>query len=128
MKKRSSAKQKRKNVADDGEEEGEAFAKKITKQKQKAPVDEGPKNVIAQFVSADGGVKTGAPLDLPLTFTENELQEVLNELLSNEDPLPYSFFVKDEEVVHDLKTFLQTRSISTGIFSFFLFFLLLLSF
>jgi ribosome assembly protein 4 len=38
---------------------------------------------------------------------------VLNELLSNDEPLPYSFFVKEEELVRDLKTFLDTRSIST---------------
>lgn len=100
---------------DDGDEGGAALfpGKAPQRQQKRHVVAEEPKNVIAQFVSAEGA-KTGAPLDIPVSFTENELQEVLNELLSNEDPLPYSFFVKDEELVRDLKTFLETRSISTG--------------
>ena len=80
--------------------------------RSKVIVAEGPVNVIAQFVSPEG-VKAGSALDLPLSFSESHLQELLNELLSNEDPLPYSFYVNDEEVVRDLKTFLTERKIST---------------
>lgn len=73
---------------------------------------EGPGNVIAQFVSAEGE-RTGAPLELPLGFGVSELGEVLNEVLSNEEAMPYSFFVRDEELVRDLGSFLEARSIST---------------
>lgn len=57
-------------------------------------------------------MKAGAPVDIPLEFTEAHLQELLNELLSNDDPLPYSFFVKQEEIRGDLRSFMDKRQIN----------------
>jgi ribosome assembly protein 4 len=90
-----------------------AFSLLFAVMKRKAGMAaEAPQNIIAQFVSTEG-VKTGSPLDLPLNFSDVHLQELLNELLSNDDPLPYSFYVNDVELVRDLKTFLEERKIST---------------
>lgn len=49
---------------------------------------------IAQFVS-DEGVKAGPPLDIPLGISTKQLETLLNELLSNEERHPYSFFLDD---------------------------------
>ena len=132
MRKQKQGRGKRAPVDEDGyEDEVEEKAPKLNRRQQALAAAEADdrRNVITQFVSSEG-VKTGAALDLPVTFTENELQvgawlikvdvssladaqEVLNELLSNDEPLPYSFFVRDEELVRDLGTFLDSRSIST---------------
>jgi hypothetical protein len=67
-------------------------------------------HVIAQFVSADGA-KTGSQLDLTLDFDEQQLQELLNAVLNQAEPLPYSFFINSEEFTGDLKSFLEKRAI-----------------
>lgn len=84
----------------------------MMRKRKASAAEQGPQNVIAQFVSPEG-VKTGSALDLPLSFGESQLGELLNELLSNEEPLPYSFYIRDEEVVRDLQSFLADRHIST---------------
>ncbi|KAI8922298.1 WD40-repeat-containing domain protein [Powellomyces hirtus] len=57
--------------------------------------------VVAQFKSPEGDV-CGPPLNLPADATPEQLALLLNNLLQNEDPLPYSFLVDDTEIKTDL--------------------------
>ncbi|KAJ3088332.1 hypothetical protein HK102_009011 [Quaeritorhiza haematococci] len=59
-------------------------------------------NVVAQFKSQDDGEVTGPPLNLPANATTDQLQLLINNLLSNEEPLPYSFFVNDTEITSSI--------------------------
>ncbi|KAI9207434.1 WD40-repeat-containing domain protein [Polychytrium aggregatum] len=68
------------------------------------PVAPEGRTVIAQFISSDDGSSTGPPLNLPANVTPEQLKLLLNDLLQNEDPLPYSFFVSDSEITNDLNT------------------------
>eukprot|EP00854_Cymbomonas_tetramitiformis_P029674 gene29674-36986_t len=54
-------------------------------------------NVIAQLVTSDGE-STGPQLDLPPDLTHEQLEALLNELLTNEEKVPYAFFVNDLEL------------------------------
>ncbi|KAI9146507.1 WD40-repeat-containing domain protein [Paraphysoderma sedebokerense] len=60
------------------------------------------KSIIAQFKSADGE-STGPPLNLPINVTPEQLEHLLNKLLDNDEPLPYTFHVDDLEVTDSLK-------------------------
>ncbi|KAI8826260.1 WD40-repeat-containing domain protein [Fimicolochytrium jonesii] len=59
--------------------------------------------VVAQFKSADDDT-CGPPLNLPADVTPEQLALLLNNLLQNEDPLPYTFLVDDTEITADLHT------------------------
>ena len=55
-------------------------------------------SLIAQFETADGE-RTGPQLDVPLETTAAQLQLILNQLQEQTDePVPYSFYVGDNEV------------------------------
>ena len=54
-------------------------------------------SVIAQFETADGE-RTGPQLDVPLGTTPAELAVIVNELLRNDEAVPYAFYVAEEEV------------------------------
>jgi len=45
--------------------------------------------------------------------TPPQLQALINKLLSNEDDLPYSFYVGDDEVLQTLKDTIQAQKLST---------------
>jgi len=62
--------------------------------------------IIAQFFSAEG-VSAGPQIDLPLNTTQEQLQLLINDFLANEEKLPYSFFVNEEEVVSSLENVLS---------------------
>ncbi|KAI9273725.1 quinon protein alcohol dehydrogenase-like superfamily [Sporodiniella umbellata] len=66
--------------------------------------------VIAQFKTADGD-STGPPLNLPGDATVEQLELLLNQLLSQgEDPVPYSFHVDETEIKKDLWTDRKDKS------------------
>lgn len=66
--------------------------------------------VIAQFKTAEGE-STGPPLNIPGDATVEQLELLLNQLLSQgEDPLPYSFHVDEEEIKKDLWTDRKDKS------------------
>ncbi|CDF37491.1 WD40-repeat containing protein [Chondrus crispus] len=75
-------------------------------------MDKGETTII-QFQSAEGE-KAGPSLDIPLSSTPEQLTSLLNELLENDEPLPYAFFLSDsrEEVTKSLK--LAMKSVSVG--------------
>ncbi|CAG8491779.1 7743_t:CDS:2 [Ambispora leptoticha] len=54
-------------------------------------------NVIAQLKSVDGET-SGPSLSLPANVTPEQLLLLINELLNNEEPLPYVFSVDDKEI------------------------------
>ena len=56
---------------------------------------------IAQFETAEGE-RTGPQLDVPLETTAAQLQLILNQVLENDDPVPYSFYVGEMEVADAL--------------------------
>ncbi|KAJ3217315.1 hypothetical protein HDU67_008117 [Dinochytrium kinnereticum] len=57
--------------------------------------------VLAQFKGPDGEV-AGPTLTLPTGSTQEQLNLLLNELLKNEEPLPYSFFVEETEIMNNI--------------------------
>ncbi|KAJ3615987.1 hypothetical protein Zmor_012141 [Zophobas morio] len=57
--------------------------------------------LFAQFKNETGEVK-GPPLDLPESVTTEQLSILLNDILSNEEIVPYAFFIDGEEIIKDL--------------------------
>ncbi|KAI8927399.1 hypothetical protein BC831DRAFT_510942 [Entophlyctis helioformis] len=57
--------------------------------------------VVAQFQSTDGQT-AGPPLNLPIDVTPEQLELLLNNLLQNDDPMPYSFSVDDTDITNNL--------------------------
>eukprot|EP01104_Vermistella_antarctica_P012122 TRINITY_DN3455_c0_g1_i1.p1 TRINITY_DN3455_c0_g1~~TRINITY_DN3455_c0_g1_i1.p1 ORF type:complete len:489 (+),score=18.48 TRINITY_DN3455_c0_g1_i1:60-1469(+) len=76
-------------------------------------MDEGS-TVIAQFQSEEGE-KTGQPISIPANITAEQLHLLINDILDNDEPLPYNFFVNDNEVkaTSSLDKLLDEHSIST---------------
>ncbi|XP_048757057.1 notchless protein homolog 1-like [Ostrea edulis] len=68
------------------------------------------KRILAQFKSENGDV-TGNAFDLPLNITAEKLQLICNAMLTNEDPIPYSFFVNDVEVSDTLVKALDNKAL-----------------
>ncbi|KAL7752941.1 ribosome assembly [Sorochytrium milnesiophthora] len=59
------------------------------------------RTVVAQFKSPDG-TTAGPLLNLPANISAEDLTVLLNQLLQNDESLPYSFFVDDVEVINSL--------------------------
>ena len=68
--------------------------------------------VIAQFVSPQGE-PTGPQIEVPANSTLPQLKELINHMLSNEDPLPYSFFFNEEEILGTLQDTLTKQNASS---------------
>ncbi|KAJ3044203.1 Notchless protein 1 [Rhizophlyctis rosea] len=74
--------------------------KQVEDDKPVAPVGT---TVVAQLKSAEGEL-CGPALNLPVDVNPEQLALLLNNLLENEDPLPYSFTVDETEIVQNLHT------------------------
>ena len=68
--------------------------------------------VLIQFQSVDG-TPTGPQLSLPIAATTATLTQLINTLLSNDEPLPYSFYLNDDEVTTALAATVQQQQLST---------------
>lgn len=68
-------------------------------------------NVICQLADPDGQ-PVGTQLDLPQDAGPRELESLLNSLLKTEEPLPYAFYVHDQELVESLGQHLLKHSVS----------------
>uniref|UniRef100_A0A453A5I1 NLE domain-containing protein n=1 Tax=Aegilops tauschii subsp. strangulata TaxID=200361 RepID=A0A453A5I1_AEGTS len=66
-------------------------------------------SVMCQLVSAEGE-QLGAALYLPHNVGPPQLQDIVNQLLHNEDKLPYAFYVGDEELSLQLGAFMQRNN------------------
>ncbi|PVV05049.1 hypothetical protein BB560_000424 [Smittium megazygosporum] len=65
--------------------------------------------ILVQFQSAEG-VETGPMLSIPTDSTLDQLRLVINNLLENDENLPYSFYVDGEELLDSIKTTIQASS------------------
>lgn len=74
-------------------------------------------HVLAEFIAPDGS-KPLPRIDLPLGVTTAQLNDLLNELLQNEEALPYSFYIEGLEIVRIFSPFF----FSFPFFFFFFFF------
>ncbi|KAL3140994.1 hypothetical protein ABBQ32_005511 [Trebouxia sp. C0010 RCD-2024] len=70
-----------------------------------------PANVVMQFQS-DDGVKAGPQLSVQQDVTIKQLNLLLNQLLSNNEALPYSFFIEEQELASNLGEHLQKNKVS----------------
>lgn len=72
------------------------------------------RNVLAHFKDENGEL-CGPPLDLPLDITSEQLQVLLNQLLSQDEDgqLPYTFFVQDSEVTGSVGDAVDQNNLST---------------
>ena len=71
-------------------------------------------SIIAQFESAEGE-SSGPQLDVPSDTTKEQLEVILNQLLENDDPVPYSFNIGEHSVDKDLSTAIGDLSTETAI-------------
>eukprot|EP00612_Vaucheria_litorea_P000449 CAMPEP_0171458728 /NCGR_PEP_ID=MMETSP0945-20130129/4293_1 /TAXON_ID=109269 /ORGANISM="Vaucheria litorea, Strain CCMP2940" /LENGTH=502 /DNA_ID=CAMNT_0011984599 /DNA_START=10 /DNA_END=1515 /DNA_ORIENTATION=- len=69
-------------------------------------------SVIIQFRTMDGESK-GPKIDIPIESKVEQLEQVLNKLLSNEENVPFSFFVEETEITDSLTTTLDELKLST---------------
>lgn len=58
----------------------------------------GEEEIFAQFQNQEG-VNVGPPLSLPASTTQSQLDALINQLLDNDEILPYSFFANDTEII-----------------------------
>jgi len=58
--------------------------------------------LVVQFVT-ESGEPTAAPMEIPKNITPEQLQVLINTLLNNEDKLPYSFYLDEEEIIDTLQ-------------------------
>ncbi|KAF2075681.1 hypothetical protein CYY_002994 [Polysphondylium violaceum] len=72
-------------------------------------------NLIVQFQHKDSGENdtTGPPINIPQNITTQQLQLLINNLLNNDEELPYTFFVADQEIQNNLKHHLDSVSDET---------------
>lgn len=56
--------------------------------------------------------RAGPQLDLPHDVTPQQLEVLLNGLLQNEEKMPYSFYVEEQELASGLGEFLATNKVS----------------
>ena len=66
-------------------------------------------SAIIQFISEEDGSVCGPQISIPSSVTVRQLQELLNKLLENETPQPYSFFLDGDELRSSLPPSLFTR-------------------
>jgi len=60
------------------------------------------KNIIAQLQNEEGQI-TGSQLDIPMDITAEQLAALVNDILKNEEAVPYSFFINGQEIVDGLR-------------------------
>ena len=91
------------NVKGDDEDipmSGISLPKKRSRDEE-ASVPAATGSLIAQFETAEGE-RSGPQLDVPVETTSAQLSLILNQLLANDDPVPYSFYVGESEVTSAL--------------------------
>ena len=70
------------------------------------------REVLIQFQSVDG-TPTGPQLSLPIAATTATLAQLVNTLLGNDEALPYSFYLNDDEITTQLAATVQQQQLST---------------
>lgn len=78
--------------------------------------DDGASSVLVQFQSMSGDVSLGPTLDVPLGTTPKQLETLVNQLLSaSDEPLPYSFYLNDTEILESVQDTLTSQALSTEV-------------
>jgi hypothetical protein len=77
-----------------------------------APAGDVPASVLVQFRAVGSDAATGPTLDVPTTVSAKQLEQLLNQLLGSDEPMPYSFYLNDEEIVGDLAGSLTSQALS----------------
>jgi len=77
-----------------------------------------PESMVVRFrqVSSDSNAPASTQLpqlDVPLDSTVNQLERLVNELLGNEDRVPFAFYVDSNEIVGSLKLAITDHKLST---------------
>ncbi|KAK9704876.1 hypothetical protein RND81_07G017100 [Saponaria officinalis] len=67
--------------------------------------------VICQLTDSEAK-PLGPPIELHQNYGPNQLQQIVNQLLSNEEKLPYALYISDRELTVELGTFLQRFNVS----------------
>ncbi|CAK8571251.1 unnamed protein product [Lathyrus sativus] len=68
-------------------------------------------NVMCLLTHQDGAA-LGPTMYLPQNIGPQQLQLIVNQLLKNEEKLPYAFYISDEELLVPLETYLQKHKVS----------------
>eukprot|EP00752_Nemacystus_decipiens_P013479 g11938.t1 len=71
-----------------------------------------PSSMIVQFATLEGENK-GPQIDVPLGSTVLQMEELMNQLLENKNKVPYTFYVKDTEVMETLEQTVSELAVST---------------
>eukprot|EP00892_Ulva_mutabilis_P005137 jgi/Ulvmu1/2996/UM015_0036.1 len=71
-----------------------------------------PASVVTVQLISDEGERAGSQLQLPQGTTAAQLQTLLNGLLSNEEPMPYAFFINDIELTDDVGRVMLQNAVS----------------
>ncbi|KAF5839472.1 putative Notchless [Dunaliella salina] len=87
----------------------QAKKRKAESQKLEAEANEG--NVIIQFTTSTGEA-TASQLDVPAGITPEQLEMLLNNLLQNDEKLPYSFYIEEQELASSLGSHLHKAGMS----------------
>eukprot|EP00252_Welwitschia_mirabilis_P020841 TRINITY_DN5197_c0_g1_i1.p1 TRINITY_DN5197_c0_g1~~TRINITY_DN5197_c0_g1_i1.p1 ORF type:complete len:487 (-),score=77.80 TRINITY_DN5197_c0_g1_i1:394-1854(-) len=69
------------------------------------------KNIICQLTDPEGN-NLGTAIDLPQDAGPQQLQSIVNALLTNEEKLPYAFYISDQELVGNIGQYLLKSNIS----------------
>jgi len=75
-----------------------------------------PETMVVRFVDAAGGQAVELPpIDVPLSTSTLQLERLVNEMLENDDKVPFAFYVTEEkkELVNTLKDAVREQGLST---------------
>ncbi|KAF9593285.1 hypothetical protein IFM89_021041 [Coptis chinensis] len=68
-------------------------------------------NVMCMLTDPEG-TTLGAPMSVPQIAGPLQLQQIVNDLLNNEEKLPYAFYISDKELVVQLGAYLEKNKVS----------------
>ncbi|CAM9693579.1 unnamed protein product, partial [Sphacelaria rigidula] len=71
-----------------------------------------PSSMIVQFATMEGEIK-GPQIDVPLGSTVPQMEELMNQLLENDNKVPYTFYVNGTEVMESLDQVVTELGLST---------------
>lgn len=73
------------------------------------------KRVLTKFKSDTGEELPCGILDLPVNVTVEKLEAVVNALLQSEEPLPFAFFIENEQIQESLEKSLKNFNTSENV-------------